>query len=622
MKRAARSILSFPLAWIFVVAVLLPSTALCILALRSADRESLYAQRRFESALAAEAGLAAERADEVMRGISQSLEEIARYSDTDDWRAASAVVETPFELRGGEISFPAATPRAERDAFLLSFGDFLRGGAALPTYDSVTRIYRSDYDDYPYINESKLSPAPPAKRSGVDRQRAESMLAADSEVMSEALSQASSEGFELSARNVAPTAGLSKAAPVPAAPPMKEGISEALPTPEQGQLSRTVSRRRSFTEVTGESDYGLLPRLSENGLSILFWAKRQDAIAGCSLNMAATRDLIAEAIPGVLTDVRVLNVLDENGDPIVESETFPALDWRRPFVAREISPSLPRWEAGAWLVDPDAPALRARFTRIAVSVLVAALFVVMASGGILVARAVTAETRAAAQKTAFVANVTHELKTPLTSIRLFSELLLSGKQTDENRRRDYLRGISAEAGRLSALVEDVLTFSARGRNYPMSPLDLSDMAREVLSIIEPRLAASGFTVSLSADGPVPVRGNREALAQVLTNMLSNAEKYSGDVKEITVTAGRCGETAVLSVLDRGIGVKPGISAKIFQEFFRGDDSLSAMRSGVGLGLSIARGIAERHGGSVTYSPRDGGGSVFSLSLPLDASSPR
>ncbi|MDR1515678.1 MAG: HAMP domain-containing histidine kinase [Synergistaceae bacterium] len=621
MKRAAKSIFSFPLVWVFVAAVVIPGIALCILALRSADRESLYAQRRFESALAAEVGLAAERADEVMRGISQELGEIARYADIGDWRSANPVVGTPFELRGGEISFPAASSGAERDDFLRSFGDFLRSGATLPTYDSVTRIYRGDYDDGLYINEGESSSAP-TKRSGVERQRAESMAAADSEVMSEAFSQASSEGFEISARNVAPTAELSKAAPAPVENRHTASNTEVPSAPVPEQLSQTVSRRRSFADVTSESDYGLLPRLSENGLSILFWAKMQGATVGCSLNMGVARDLIAEAIPGVLTDVRVLNVLDENGEPIVESETFPALDWRRPFVAREISPSLPRWEAGAWLVDPGAPAIRARFTRIAVSILAAALFAVMAAGGILVARAVTIETRAAAQKTAFAANVTHELKTPLTSIRLFSELLLSGKQTDESRRREYLRAIAAEVGRLSALVEDVLTFSARGRNYPMSPLDLSDIARDVLGSIEPRLEASGFTVGMSDDGPVPVKGNRAALAQVLTNMLSNAEKYSGDVKEITVSVERREDTAVLSVMDRGIGVEPGISAEIFREFFRGDDSLSAMRSGVGLGLSIARGIAEKHGGSVTYSPREGGGSVFSLFLPLDAANPR
>jgi signal transduction histidine kinase len=625
MKTTGKGFLPSPMIWIFAAAVLLPSVALSFLALRSADRESVYAERRFESALAAEAGLAAQRADEVMRGISQALEESASRGELAGESAENPVIGTPFELRDGEILFPGAASEAEREEFLRTFGDFLLNGSTLPAYDSVTRIYRSDNSDYIEGSasrpEKQSGPKESKMLSGVERQRAESTIAADLEAMNEVFSQASSEGFEVAARNVAPTADIAKKtaparqAPAPAASPR---------VTERAALSRTVSRRRTFAEVTGGPDSGLLPRLRDDGLAILFWAKLpgesggRGAIAGCSLNMAAIRDLIAEALPDVLTEARVLNVLDENGDPIVEAESFPALDWRRPYVAREISPALPRWEAGAWLINPDAPAHRARLTRIAVSLLVFALFVVIAAGSILVLRAVAVEARTAAQKTTFVANVTHELKTPLTSIRLFSELLLSGRQSDENRRSEYLRMIAAETGRLSSLVEDVLTVSARGKSYAMSPLDLADLARDVLSRLGPQLAASGFTVALDAPCPVPANGNREALARVLTNMLSNAEKYSGEVRDISVKARRNGKTAELCVMDRGIGVAPGISGKIFQEFFRGDDSLSAMRSGAGLGLSIARDIARKHGGEISYAPRDGGGSAFTLSLPLDA----
>jgi signal transduction histidine kinase len=616
MNTTGKAFLPSSLIWIFAAVVLLPSAALSFLALRSADRESAYAERRFESALAAEVGLAAQRADEVMRGISQTLEETASRGGLAGGSAKNPIIGTPFELRGGEILFPGTASEAEREEFLRTFGDFLLNGSALPAYDSVTRIYRSDNSDYVEGSAARAKkqsePKEPKMVSGVERQRAESMIAADAEVMGEVFSQASSEGFDVAARNVAPTAEIAKkTAPIRQAP-------------APAALSRTVSRRRTFAEVTGGSKGGLLPRLMDDGLAILFWAKLpggnggRDTIAGCSLNMPELRDLIAEALPDVLSEARVLDVLDENGDPIVEAESFPALDWRRPYVAREISPALPRWEAGAWLIDPDAPAHRARLTRIAVSLLVFSLFVVIAAGSTLVLRAVTIEARTAAQKTTFVANVTHELKTPLTSIRLFSELLLSGKQSDENRRSEYLRMITAETDRLSSLVEDVLTVSARGKSYAMSPLDLADLARDVLSRLRPQLAASGFAVALDAPCPVPVNGNREALARVLTNMLSNAEKYSGEIRDISVKAGRNGKTAEVCVMDRGIGVAPGISGKIFQEFFRGDDSLSAMRSGAGLGLSIARDIARKHGGEISYAPRDGGGSAFTLSLPLDA----
>ena len=104
----------------------------------------------------------------------------------------------------------------------------------------------------------------------------------------------------------------------------------------------------------------------------------------------------------------------------------------------------------------------------------------------------------------------------------------------------------------------------------------------------------------------------------LLNLLSNAEKYSEQVREIDLRCGREKGYALVAVADRGPGVPPSQQEKIFQEFFRGDDSLTASRSGAGLGLSIARSIARRHGGDVSYMPRSGGGSVFTLKIPLEA----
>jgi signal transduction histidine kinase len=597
LKSAAKTLPS-PLIPIFILAVLLPSIALSFLALRAADRESLYAEQRFESALAAEVGLAAREAEGAMRGISLEMEELASASP-EDWRTANSLAGVPFTLTDGNlVVYDEVAHDWEKDAFLESFGAFLRGESSLPTYDSVTRIYRP-------------APGVPSKSDGLARQEAESMMVSDSDVMEEAFTQASEEGFEIGRRNVEPIAGAPKT--------MAGSQKPAAPSP--AELSRTVSLRRSFAEISGESESGLLPRLSEDGLSILFWARAPsaNAIVGCSLNMDAVRGRIAEALPGVLTEARVLNALDENGLPLVETAALSGIDWRRPYVAREISPILPRWEVGAWLVDPGAPASRARFTRLAVSVMVAILFVVIAAGGALVIRAVRLESRVASQKTTFVANVSHELKTPLTSIKLFSELLLSGKQADEERRKEYLRTMVSEADRLSRLVDDVLTFSKRGKNggkYPMRPVDLAEIAKDTLSRMEPHLAKNGFSVGMDAEGPLSVMGDREAIVQIVTNMLSNAEKYSGDIREISLASRRDGKFAVLEVMDRGIGVEPRIAVKIFQEFFRGDDSLSSMRSGAGLGLPIARDLARRHGGDVVYAPREGGGSVFSLSLPL------
>jgi signal transduction histidine kinase len=341
--------------------------------------------------------------------------------------------------------------------------------------------------------------------------------------------------------------------------------------------------------------------------------------------MDVLRDMIADAMPDMISDARVLTVLDESGDPIVAPNEFPAAepDWSAPFVAREISPLLPRWEVGAWLTDPGSIQSTANFARTIAWIQVAALGSLMLAGSLIVIRMMSHEMRVASQKTTFVANVSHELKTPLTSIRLYAELLASGRQPDETRRREYLRTMISESERLSNLVDNVLTFSKRdknvGGNAKSEPISLSLLARETVSQIEPRLEKLGFTVTCGAENDpadeLLVTGNREALKQVIVNLLSNAEKYSGASNEVSVEFGRVGRSAVVRVLDRGIGVPKEMSEKIFHEFVRGDDSLSAPAGGAGLGLSIARDIARKHGGDVTYSPRGGGGSVFTLTLP-------
>ena len=452
-----------------------------------------------------------------------------------------------------------------------------------------------------------LSFSPPLPKKvvlpgGAERQMAESRIAADSALREEVFKKAEEEGFEVLQRNVAPVART---------PSVLEEAKEP---------SKTVARGKRFGEVRAESLGGFLPRLSDDGIDLLFWSSRADGtVAGFLVDVDVLKDRIAGVLPEILTDTRILTVLDERGEPLLAPEIKDLPDWRRPFVAREISPLLPRWEAGAWLADPTDAASRARIAARAVWLLVGALFLLILCGGALILWMLSSEMRLARRKTTFVANVSHELKTPLTSIRLFAEMLLSGRQKDEERRKEYLRTMVSEAERLSRLVENVLAFSrgGAGGESATESLDLSELARETLSQLEPNLSKNGFLCSFSTEGPSSVRGSPERLRQVLMNLLSNAEKYSGTLREIGVHCWSESGYALVEVADRGPGVPSSQKEKIFQEFFRGDDSLTASRSGAGLGLSIARSIARRHGGDVAYEPRRGGGSVFTLRIPLE-----
>jgi signal transduction histidine kinase len=229
----------------------------------------------------------------------------------------------------------------------------------------------------------------------------------------------------------------------------------------------------------------------------------------------------------------------------------------------------------------------------------------------------------ARQKTDFVSNVSHELKTPLTSIRMFSELLAEGRVVEPAKQRSYLNIITAETARLTRLINNVLDFSRleRGeKKYDFRECDLVQRARDTAESYRPHLEHNGLKLDCDlAPGSLSVRGDCDALAQVIVNLLSNAEKYSTGKKEISLqVAQRDGPLpcAEVKVLDRGPGVPRGSEEKIFEKFYRAHDSLSSGIQGSGLGLTLARQIARAHGGDVCYEPRDGGGSSFCLRLPL------
>jgi signal transduction histidine kinase len=250
------------------------------------------------------------------------------------------------------------------------------------------------------------------------------------------------------------------------------------------------------------------------------------------------------------------------------------------------------------------------------------LFISIAAGGTLILRNVSSQVRLAQQKTTFVANVSHELKTPLTSIRLFTELLREKRQPDEARQGQYLDLMISETERLTRLINNVLDFSrmAEGKKqYTMKIVDAISLCREMVEKQRIHLELNGFSLTFTAElQSVMVKADEEALRQVLINLLSNAEKYSPEKKEIEVEIeiGRERGLVFIRVKDRGIGIPASESERIFKEFYRVDDSLTSRVKGTGLGLTIARRIVRDHGGDLAYLPREKGGSIFQIQLPI------
>jgi signal transduction histidine kinase len=242
-------------------------------------------------------------------------------------------------------------------------------------------------------------------------------------------------------------------------------------------------------------------------------------------------------------------------------------------------------------------------------------------GGYLLWRDVQREVGMARLRSQFVSGVSHELKTPLTSIRMFAETLLQRRPEDWETQAEFLSTIVDESTRLSRLLGNVLEFSAiegGKRQYQFVAGDLGEVLQAAVRTIQQRLDSEGFTLDTDVEeglAPVPMDG--DAIEQAVLNLLTNAMKYSGKSRRIDLAAKREGEEVSISVSDRGLGISATEQRRIFESFYRGGSPDVEEIPGTGLGLTLVQHIAEAHGGSVEVESTPGRGSTFTLRLPLE-----
>jgi signal transduction histidine kinase len=269
-------------------------------------------------------------------------------------------------------------------------------------------------------------------------------------------------------------------------------------------------------------------------------------------------------------------------------------------------------DAGRWLP-------RQAFYVTALS-LVLALAVL---GGYLLWRDVRRELRVAELRSQFVSSVSHELKTPLTAIRMFAETLQIGRPMDPTRRDEYLDIIVNESERLTRLLNNVLDFSrieAGRKTYQFASHDLDAIVRTAARAMQYPLARQGFALNVIVDERIPpVRSDPDALEQAILNLLANALKYSGDARTIELTLARDDTHAVISVRDRGIGIDFADQRRIFEKFYRVARPENRLIPGTGLGLTLVDHIVRAHHGRVDVDSTLGAGSTFRIRLPLAGS---
>ena len=669
----------------FVLAVLLPSLVLGWLALRSL-RDQQFLLERQQSLLCqrvtdALAQTISEQLVQWQQDFSAQVENIV-----DDQNPRSVGVEFDRLIRqrwpladvgfcvtlGGRILAPSPNDRAEAQAFYLDNRAFLgnretaevywnanagRGGAQtlaqssqnqMSSANSFSRNAYGSWNRNQAVQPDQRLNAPAAETAAAsETKQKELAFAQQSDAMTppSAASPRQQSAFSSSgtlkdtdasqqqAMNVlnykqAQTRKVSPQSQIYQNPIVEKGQAINVADEATANLSKVIPAEAEFSQLVGNDNDGMLARFLQNKLKLMFWHRLDrspDLVYGAELNLNRVVDGLSNLVlnDSDMHDQICLALLDDNARPVVLSHTDFKASWKRPFVATEVGDALPHWEIAAYLVDPAQLTQAARTAKLTLGLLVAVLLLAIGVGSWLIVSSMNAELKLARQKTDFVSNVSHELKTPLTSIRMFSELLADGRVTDSGKQRSYLNIITAEAARLTRLISNVLDFSRMERGekkYNFQSCDLVDVVRTTTETLRPHLEAGGFRFDCELpETRMPIRADADALSQIMVNLLSNAEKYSNGGKEIALRLVQKQSPlphAEIQVLDRGLGVPRDSIEKIFEKFYRAHDSLSNGIQGSGLGLTIGRQIARAHGGEVIYEPREGGGSCFILSLPL------
>jgi signal transduction histidine kinase len=587
-------------AIVFMLAVFVPSLVLAWLAFRSLRDEQLVAERQqamlcqgVVDAVAKEAsGIIHEKQREfhqqVLALISDHEPREAALSFDQQLRRAWPLADVGFVVSlDGQVLAPSLFASPEARKFRLENDRFLCNRETVEVYWNSPKgsINLSKLDQK---EGTKAEPVESSKETGDDGSK--TIFATKSGKVGRAVT------------------------PSPADPAM-----EAL----QG---KTSAEQAEFRQLIGDSSEGTIARFLQDKLKVFFWDRSPRdprLVFGAQLHLPKLVESLKNSIrlETPFQKEWVLALLDETGRPVHVTEPGFSVDWKRPFVSAEVGEMLPHWEVAAYLLNPGRPGQIAQAARLTLGLLIALLVAAISVGSWLIAVDLKRQLLLARQKTDFVSNVSHELKTPLTSIRMFSEILAEGRVQEEDKRQHYLHIISAETARLTRLINNVLDFARieRGeKRYQFEPCNAATLVKETVEAYRPHLDAAGFSLQTTLPEIEPyIAADRDAIAQVIVNLLSNAEKYSGERKEIQVELRVLEEQmVVITIADRGLGVPPGCSEKIFEQFYRAHDSLASGIQGSGLGLTLARQIARAHQGDVQYAPREGGGSCFTLRLPL------
>ncbi|BBB27553.1 sensor histidine kinase [Amphritea japonica] len=419
---------------------------------------------------------------------------------------------------------------------------------------------------------------------------------------------------------------------------------------QSARLSDSVSQKsryspdisvQALSESTAlsapERPHGWIAWYAEAGLQQIFWLQDSDGnTVGFALNSARLLSDLINLLPsssvtavdkGMATELEMnseIRLVNDRGDIVYSwgGDLVTGSD-QKPLQTVPLNHPLASWHLAYYAAEP--PVVITGWLGLIV------LLVLLAGGlstlAYLLYREHSRELREAEQRVNFVNQVSHELKTPLTNVRLYTEMLEGEITDDEPVAQRYLGVIGSEAGRLSRLIENVLSFSRARREgvsvrYQQGIID--NYISQVVELFTPVLKARNLRIRFTANASQLCRFDSEALEQILNNLLSNCEKYAAEGQFVDISSWQEGEPdrlcSFIRVRDFGPGVSVGESEKLFEPFYRGSDELTEGVSGTGIGLGLARELARAHQGELAVEPcsSDVPGARFLLKLATPA----
>lgn len=326
--------------------------------------------------------------------------------------------------------------------------------------------------------------------------------------------------------------------------------------------------------------------------------------------------IVHDVFPTLYSDMQQsrVNVVDADGKIVFG----PPLGRGGLTLGRQFETTLYKWTLNVTMNSAEELAAAVARRRVLEMVLVGLSSIVVIAGLFVILIAAERERRLSNLKSEFVANVSHELKTPLALVRMFGELLQTGRADTEEKRKQYLSIIVNESDRLNALIENVLDFAKVERGqaaYEFSPARLAEPVARAVEACRVRAERDGVSLELtSEDGPELMIDER-AIEIAVINLVDNALKYAPDGKRVSVVMRHVPSGAEVLVADQGPGIPPEDRKRIFERFVRGKSASGKQVRGSGIGLSLVKHIAEAHGGSVRIEHTSPQGSLFTLRLP-------